>query len=118
MATYSAALLEGKGAPMEAINSSDTKTFTLTAPSSLSGSAYFTIETVRNNDGFYDSSSPSNAIGVYSSLTDVQTLVTSSYIASVVVEQGGGSFQFSPTSNITVSESMVRATGGLSLQIS
>ena len=115
MANYSASQLNGDGVIVEAFSTQ--KTFTLTTPSSLSGSAYFTLETVRNEDGFYDSTSPTNAIGTFSNLSNVQTLVTSSYIFSVVVEQGGGSFTFTPSSPILANSAIVRATGGISLSI-
>ena len=49
MASYTAQQLSGAGTPIEAI--SGQKTFTLTKPSNLSGSAYFTIETVKNSSG-------------------------------------------------------------------
>jgi adhesin HecA-like repeat protein len=45
-------------------------------------------------------------------------LVSSSYVFSVIVTQGGGSFTFSPAANITVSGSFLRGTGGISLTIS
>jgi hypothetical protein len=115
MASYTADQLNYSGVPTEELSGS--KTFTLTNP--LSGSAYFTIETVRNNEGYYDSSSATNALGVYSNFTgiNVETLITSSYIASVVVPVGGGSFQFNPTTTVAVSGSFLRATGGISLNV-
>lgn len=116
MASYTADQLKDSGVPTEALVGN--KTFTLTNPSS--GSAYFTIETIRNNDGFYDSTSATNALGVYSNFTSINedTLITSSYIASVVVPSGGGSFQFNSTVNVAESGSFLRATGGISLIIS
>jgi len=113
MATYSAEQLRGQGSPVEEL--SGNKTFTFTNP--FSGSSYFTIETVRNANGFYDSSSPKNALGTYASLTNVGTLITSSYIASVVIKPGGGSFTFNPTSTVSATTSYVRATGGVTLEI-
>lgn len=116
MASYTANQLSGAGTPTEALIGN--KTFTLTNPSS--GSAYFTIETVRDNNGFYNTSSATNARGVYSNFVsiDSDSLVTSSYIASVVVPEGESSFQFNSTINIAVSSSILRATGGISLVIS
>jgi len=115
MASYSAEILSGEGAPTEEL--SGAKTFSLVNP--LSSSAYFTIETVRENDGFYSGSS-TNALGTYGSFTgiDANTLVTSSYIASVVVPSGNSSFEFTPTTTVVVSGSYLRATGGVSLTIS
>ena len=45
------------------------------------------------------------------------TLITSSYMASVVVPPGNSFFDFDPTTNIIVSSSMLRATGEVSLVI-
>ena len=82
MASYTAAQLKGAGTPTEAL--SGAKTFTIT--NTLSGSAYFTVETVRNYSGSY-AGQPTNALGTYASFTsiDADTLITSSYISSVVV---------------------------------
>ena len=115
MASYTAAQLKGAGTPTEAL--SGAKTFTLNNP--LSGSAYFTVETVRNNTGSY-AGQATNAIGAYASFTGINadTLVTSSYISSVVVPSGASSYQFTPTSNVAVSSSMLRATGDVTLTIS
>ena len=115
MASYTAAQLKGAGTPTEAL--SGAKTFTLNNP--LSGSAYFTVETVRNNTGSY-AGQATNAIGAYASFTgiDADTLVTSSYISSVVVPKGTSSYQFTPTSTVSVSSSMLRGTGGITLTIS
>jgi hypothetical protein len=117
MASYTSEQLYGKGVEIEAISKTATKTFTLTNPAS--GSSYFTIETVKNYSGSYHGQS-TNALGSYSSFSSISadTLKTSSFIASVVVPEGGGSFTFSPTDNIAVSSSMLRATGGITLVIS
>tara|TARA_Y100001938_G_C8090304_1_gene434610 strand:- start:116 stop:685 length:570 start_codon:yes stop_codon:yes gene_type:complete len=189
MASYTAEQLNGAGTPTEVL--SGAKTFTLTNPAT--GSAYFTVETVRNGNGNYgdtvvisgnnitaqtatsmtDSTvnfntlgvkigdlvtdtvngdtatvtaitsntelaisanifsvaletysiiniRPSNALGVYGSFTNIDsdTLVTSSYISSVVVPEGNSSYQFTPTTTVAISSSMLRATGGITLTIS
>jgi len=115
MASYTAQQLNGAGTPTEVL--SGQKTFTLTNP--LSSSAYFTVETVRNATGSY-ANKPTNALGAYATFVgiDVDTLITSSYISSVVVPSGASSYQFTPTSNVAVSSSMLRATGGITLTIS
>ena len=120
MASYTAQQLSGAGIPIEAI--SGQTTFTLTKPSNLSGSAYFTIETVKNSSGNY-ASKPTNALGTYATFTngvDINTLVTSSYISSVVIDGNstGGSYKFTPASNVAISSSMLRATGGMTLNLS
>tara|TARA_S200002703_G_scaffold43808_3_gene38170 strand:- start:56 stop:412 length:357 start_codon:yes stop_codon:yes gene_type:complete len=118
MASYTADQLYGAGTPIEALTGGVTYTFTLGSPVS-SGSAYFTVETVRNANGFYDTQ-PSNSLGTYASFTgiDESTSITSSFISSVVVPQGGGSYTFTPTSNVEVSSSFLKSTGGVTLTIS
>ena len=114
MATYTDIGGPGK---LTTANISGATTITITTPSSLTGSAYFTLETVRNADGAYDSTSPTNTVGTYANLTNVSGLVTSSYVFSVVVENGGGSLSFTPASTITAGTAYVRGTGGISVQI-
>ena len=115
MASYNSNQLYGAGAPIEALTSGSEYTFAVT--SSVSGSTYFTLETVRNPIGFYDSTTPTTAVGTFRNLTNVQTLVSSSYIFSTVVNQGGGSFIFTPATNVAASGSFLRGTGGISLNI-
>ena len=114
MASYTAKQLR-LGTPTEALVGN--KTFTLTNPAT--GSSYFTIETVTKNAGSY-TTQPTNALGVYSNFNviDIDSLVTSSYIASVVVPEGDSSFQFDSTVDVAVSSSILRATGGITLTIS
>jgi hypothetical protein len=114
MALYTANQLYGAGTSCEEI--SGNTTFSIT--SSGDQVTYFTMETVRNGVGFYDSLSSTNALGTYSNLVNVTNLITSSYIASVVVGVGGGSFDFEPTQTIQLSGSFFRGTGGISLNTS
>lgn len=118
MASYTADQLYGAGTPIEALTAGVSYVFTITNTTST-GSAYFTVETVRDSNGFYDSTRPTNAIGSYSSFSDIDqnSLITSSYISSVVVPEGGGTYQFTPTSNIALSSSFLRGTGGITLNI-
>jgi hypothetical protein len=111
MASYSAEQLYGAGTPCEEISGNNL--FSIT--SSNDEVAYFTIETVRNGLGFYDSSSATNILGFFSNLNNVTTLITSSYIASICVGVGGGSFNFEPDETIALSGSFFRGTGGISL---
>ena len=113
MASYSAEQLYGAGTPCEEI--SGNYTFDITSPNDQV--AYFTIETVRNGIGFYDSSSATNILGFFSNFDNVISLITSSYIASVCVGVGGGSFNFEPNGTIALSGSFFRGTGGISLGV-
>jgi hypothetical protein len=79
-------------------------------------SSYFTMETVRNEQGFYNSTSPLNFEGTYN-VTETMGLVTSSYIASVVVQPGFSSFTFTPNVFIPGVTYRLRGTGMYSLEI-
>lgn len=112
MATYTYLQLYGTGSIGE--NLSGLKTFTFTNPS---GSSYFTMETIPNYSGSYNSSSATNFKGTYSSSVSMN-LVTSSYIASVVVQPGSSNFTFTPLSSVTGVTYKLRGTGMYSLTIS
>ena len=117
MASYTGAQLEGQGTPIEALTAGTEYIFTVTAPSTLLGSSYFTFETVRNANGFYDSTTVQNAVGTLSS-SNIPTLpIQSPYIFSEIISPGGNTFSFTPTNNVAVSSSFLRGTGGISLAI-
>ena len=94
-----------------------------------SGSSYFTMETIPSSSGFYEASSPKNFIGYFENFShpyqDPSTpismnpwgLVTSSYIASVVVPPGLSSFDFFPAITVTGTTYRLRGTGAYSLSI-
>jgi len=84
------------------------------------GSTYFTLETVRNSDGFYDSSSFPNARGYYSNFTNVSEshLVTSSYIFAEVIPPGVSSFEFNPSDSAMPTGSFYfRGTGDMTVTV-
>ena len=118
MASYTANQLSGAGVLIEELTGGVSYVFSIGNTTST-GSAYFTVETVRDSKGFYNSTSPTNALGLYSSFSDIEQdfLITSSFVSSVVVENGGGIYQFTPTSNIALSSSFLRGTGGITLDI-
>ena len=70
MATYTAAQLAGQGTLGE--NLSGAKTFTFTNSGEL---AYFTLETVPNVNGAYDSTSPKNTSGSYTLGSGIRELI-------------------------------------------
>ena len=111
MATYTASQLYGTGSVGE--NLSGLKTFTFTNPSS---SAYFTLETVPNATGSY-AGSPTNALGTWV-VSASMGFVSSSYVASVVVQPGSSSLTFTPASSVTGTTYSLRGTGAYSLTIS
>ena len=112
MASYTYTQLYGSGSIGE--NLSGLRIFTFTNPS---GSSYFTMETNRNNQGFYDSTSPTNFLGTYV-VSQSMGLVTSSYISSVVVQPGVSSFKFTPSTPVVGTTYYLRGTGAYSLVIS
>ena len=84
------------------------------------GSAYFTLETVPNNQGFFDSSSFPNAQGYYSNFTNLNEsyIVTSSYVFGVVVPPGFSSFEFNPSNSaIPTGSFYFRSTGGIGITV-
>lgn len=112
MATYTYTQLYGTGSVGE--DFSGETTFTFTNPSS---SAYFTMETIRNEQGFYDSTTTKYFEGTYN-VSESMGLVTSSYIASVVVQPGVSTFTFDPDTSVVGVEYRLRGTGMYSLEIS
>jgi len=116
MAEYTGKQLEGMGILTEALTAGVTYTFTFTTPPTLRGSAYFTLETVRNSNGFYVGIDE-NAEGTINTLASIQTLLQTPFKFSVVVQQGAGSFNFTPTNNIPLGGALLRATGNIALDI-
>ena len=112
MTTYTPSQLKNSGSLGE--NLSGLKTFTFTNPS---GSSYFVLESVRNINGVYDSSTPTNCEGTYV-VSSSMTIITSSYIASVVVPEGVSSFKYTPDSAVTGTDYYLRGTGEYTLTIS
>lgn len=115
MATYTD--IEGQGKLTTATIGTGAHTITITPPTNQIGDTYFTLEAIRNADGFYDSTSPILA-GVFGSFSRVSTIVSDTYKFSVVVEEGGGSFTYTPNSSIAIGEAYVRGTGGVTASIS
>jgi hypothetical protein len=111
MATYTPSQLNGTGSIGE--NLSGLKTFTFTNPSA---SSYFTLETIPNVTGSYVSA-PTNTLGTWVVSTSMG-FVSSSYVASVVVQPGVSSLTFTPTSAVTGTTYRLRGTGEYTLVIS
>jgi hypothetical protein len=124
MAVYTYTQLYGSGLTGETFSTG--KYFSFDNPS---GSSYFTMETIPSSSGFFEANSPKNFIGVYEntihpyenninvSSMEPWGLVTSSYIASVVVPPGFSQFLFTPTITVTGATYRLRGTGAYSLDI-
>ena len=114
MATYTAPQLYGSGSVGE--NLSGTKTFTF---QNAGDSTYFTLEAIRNADGFYTNSSPVVSVGTFNiSSSMLPGFVTSSNVFSLAVPPGTSSFTFVPSSAITGTNYRLRGEGQFTLIIS
>ena len=109
MANYNVSVTQSIVIQPANISAGELTTYTISNP--LIGSSYFTLETVRNNNGFYNSTSPKNTSGSFSLGTGLAELIQSDYIASVIVAPGGGTLTFTPANNITGSTLYLRGTG-------
>jgi hypothetical protein len=110
MAVYNAPSLYGTGSVGEDL--SGLKTFTFNNPYN---SSYFTLETVRNPNGFYNGQ-PTNFTGTYN-VSASMGLVQSPYIVSVVVNPGASSFTFTPAASVTGTTYRIMGTGAYTLTI-
>ena len=77
----------------------------------LDYSSYFVLETVRNADGVYDSSSPQNLSGSFSLGSGIVDVVSDNYKAGVIISSGGGDLVFTPANNVTASTLRLRGMG-------
>ena len=102
---------QGEGTSSIDLTAGTPYTFTIT---NNSGSSYFTMETPRN----YDSVTPRNTSGSYTSLTNIATSVISDYIAGFSLPTGVNRFTFIPATNVTGSTLKLRGTGGITLDLS
>jgi len=110
MASYTYTQLYGSGSIGE--NISGLKSFMFINPD---GSSYFTMETIPSSSGFYEATSPKNFSGSFT-VPESMGLVTSPYIASVVVQPGTSSIAFKPAYNIISGSSYyMKGTGGFSV---
>ena len=101
-----------------------------------SGSAYFTLQLIRDSDGFYPTSSVQTTYFSASSFTELTSSVTNPIVAkwangvsngmsdvnggyfwSIVVPPGSSSVIFTPGATIPVSESTFRGTGEYTLTL-
>jgi len=91
-----------------------------------SGSAYFTMEAVRDEDGFFDGSSAAPARSTLTNFVSINpdTLIASKspggggsfgkHVWSIVIPPGGGTFDFTPNiSPIFADTVLLRGTGGI-----
>ena len=84
-----------------------------------SGSVYFTYETVRNNQGFYDSGSLKAAAGEFVQFDgiDPSWVIQDNYIWAAVVPEGYSLLEFNPTETIPTDSVYFRGTGNLTVTV-
>ena len=89
----------------------------------LSGSGYFTFETVRDSNGFYPISTSPLASGTKTAISGSNTLISSPYIFSYELNTNSNtpqtsSFLFTPDVDVPISGAYLRATGDYDMYIS
>jgi hypothetical protein len=109
MANYNVSVTQSIVIQPANISAGESTTYIISNP--LSVSSYFTLETVRNTNGFYDSTSSKNTSGSFTLGTGITNLIQSDYIAGVIVQPGGGNLTFVPAVNITNSTLYLRGVG-------
>ena len=92
-----------------------------------SGSAYFTMEAVRDADGYFDGSSAQPGKSTLTNFVDINqdTLIVSkspgefeSHIWSIVIPPGGGTFDYFPFTTTFNDTVFLRGTGGITFTYS
>lgn len=76
----------------------------------LGYSSYVALETTRNADGFYDSTSPQNISGSFSLGNGIIDVVNDNYKVGVIVASGGGELVFTPANSVVSSSLLLRGT--------
>ena len=109
MATYNFNITASRITQSVNIAAGESTVFAIT--NSLSTDAYFTLETLTNQNGQYDSNSNKNTSGSYTSGSGIRELIKNDYIASVIVSPGGGNLTFVPATAITGSTLYLRGIG-------
>ena len=114
--------LNGKGVLNPAtFNANRTYSITMGAPT-CSGSAYFTMEAVRDANGFFDGFSAQPAKANFTKFVNINqdTLIVSkspgqfeSHVWSIVIPPGGGTFDYFPLTTTFNDTVFLRGTGGI-----
>ena len=109
MANYNVSVTQSIVIQPANISAGESTTYIISNP--LSVSSYFTLETVRNASGFYDSNSPKNTSGSFTLGAGITNLIQSDYTAGVIVQPGGGNLTFVPAAAITATTLLLRGIG-------
>jgi len=111
MATVNVSVTQSNATVTSTVSAGTTLDFVIDNP--LSFTSYFTLETVPNNVGLYDSNSPTNASGSYTLDTGQFGLIQSKYISSVVVPPGSTTLTFEPADDIPANTLRLRGIGAV-----
>jgi hypothetical protein len=113
MASYTAAQLYGAGTLGENFTLNVPKTFTFNNPS---GSSYFTLETIQDNNGTF-TNRQTCAAGTWVAPT-FANLIQTPFVASAVIQPGSTIITFTPSLTITGANYKLKGTGAFTLSIS
>jgi surface protein len=94
-------------------NVSSGSQLTMSIQNPTEGASYFTLETIPNKDGFYDSSSPKNMSGSFELKSGIVGLVKDDYKMGAVVEKGSSELIFTPAVNVVGNTLRVRGISGI-----
>jgi hypothetical protein len=119
--TYTSAELQGPGslASIEISEFEANVPYVFHLPSNYSGSTYFVLETVRNENQIYDSASPKPfSTPIIFPIYETVDMVKSDYIVGFVLNNGDNRFVLYPLSLALPGDKIyLRATGDIDLEI-
>ena len=116
MASYNVSVTQSIELQPDNVAAGGTMEYVISNP--LGVDSYFTLETVPNADGAYDSSSPKNTSGSYTLGSGLNTLIQNDYFSSVIVSPGGGTLTLVPAVAVTGSTLRLRGVGYTDITIS
>jgi hypothetical protein len=111
MATVNVSVTQSNATITSTVSAGTTLDFVVDNP--LSTTSYFTLETVPNNAGLYDSNAPTNTSGSFTLDADQFGLIQSDYIAAVVVPPGNTTLTFVPADDIPANTLRLRGVGAV-----
>ena len=109
MASYNVSVTQSIETQPDNVAAGGTMEYVISNP--LGVDSYFTLETVPNANGAYDSSSPKNTSGSYTLGSGIRELIKNDYFASVIVSPGGGTLTLVPAVDVTGSTLRLNGVG-------
>jgi hypothetical protein len=111
MATLNVSVTQSNLLLTSAVSAGTTLDFVIDNP--LSSTSYFTLETVPNNQGLYETHISKSTSGSFTLDTGQFGLIQSDYIASVVVPSGSTTLTFVPEDDIPANTLNLRGVGAV-----